>query len=147
MNTSEPKGGHPNPLDCKKPFCKICWKNVTGIDHTTSEPISNIDDLIDRRVLEAKNSTKSDDEVVHIAWLARGIDLWHKSGGKMGHPPEKAERYIISSVTRLITEARKDQIMQDFNQVSLDTTIDEAILNTIRDNQLAELEATLKENK
>lgn len=49
-------------------------------------------------------------------------------------------------IQRLITEARKDQIMQDFNQVSLDTTIDEAIINSIRDNQLAELEATLKEN-
>ena len=58
--------------------------------------------LIEERVKIASTGTKSGDEVVHIAWLADGIDLWNRSNGKFGHSPEDARRYIISSVTRLI---------------------------------------------
>ena len=58
--------------------------------------------LNEERVKIASTETKSGDEVVHIAWLADGIDLWNRSNGKFGHSPEDARRYIISSVTRLI---------------------------------------------
>ena len=70
--------------------------------------MSDIDKLIEQRIQDAKNNTKSSDEVVHIAWLARGIDIWHESGGKMGNSPDDAERYIISSVTRLISTAVRE---------------------------------------
>ena len=60
-----------------------------------------LEHLIEERVKIA-SETKSGDRVVHIAWLADGIDLWNRSNGKFGHSPEDARRYIISSVTRLI---------------------------------------------
>lgn len=64
-----------------------------------------LETLIERRIKEASTATKSSDEVVHIAWLADGIDLWHRSNGKRGHSPTKARRYIISSVSRAIAQA------------------------------------------
>jgi hypothetical protein len=63
--------------------------------------------LIEERIKIASTRTKSDDEVVQIAWLADGIDIWHSSDGKRGHSPAKARRYIISSVTRLITTLQR----------------------------------------
>jgi hypothetical protein len=63
---------------------------------------SEVDDLIEQRIKIASTESKSNDEVVQIAWLADGIDLWHRSDGKRGHSPAEAQRYIISSVTRLI---------------------------------------------
>jgi len=75
---------------------------------------SQIEKLIQERFEIAVNKTTSKDSVVHIAWLAKGIDIWHKSGGKMGHTPEDAMQYIISSVTRLLhkqdIESRLDEI-------------------------------------
>lgn len=62
----------------------------------------DIDKLIEQRVQEAKTKTKSDDEVVQIAWLARGIDVWYKTNGDRGNSPDDAERYLISSITRLL---------------------------------------------
>ena len=68
----------------------------------STNPPTDQDQLIQDRVDAAKNLTQSDDEVVQIAWIADGIDLWHRSGGKHGHSPDTARHYIISSVTRLI---------------------------------------------
>jgi len=61
----------------------------------------DLDELIAKRIEIANTNTSSGDKVVQIAWLAKGIDLWHKSDGKFGHSPEDAMKYIISSVTRL----------------------------------------------
>lgn len=63
------------------------------------------DELIEERIKLASTQTKSDDDVVQIAWLADGIDLWHRSGGERGHSPAEARRYIISSITRLVDSA------------------------------------------
>ncbi len=70
----------------------------------TTNTTESLDELIERRVNEAATKTKSPDSVVQIAWLAQGIDIWHKSNGKMGNSPEDAQRYIISSVTRLLQQ-------------------------------------------
>jgi hypothetical protein len=71
-----------------------------------------LQDTIDKRVEEAESKTTSDDEVVQIAWLASGIDIWHRSGGKHGLSPSDAVRYIISSVTRYtarqVAEAQRE---------------------------------------
>lgn len=66
----------------------------------------DLKELIEWRVQIATNHTKSKDEVVQIAWLADGIDIWHKSDGKRGHSPEQARHYIISSITRLLQSER-----------------------------------------
>lgn len=67
-----------------------------------------IQTLIDERFKIATTKQTSTDPVVQIAWLAQGIDLWHRSGQKRGHSPEKAMWHIISSVTRLIEEEKTD---------------------------------------
>ena len=68
--------------------------------------------LIEERIKVASTQTKSNDDVVQIAWLADGIDLWHRSNGKMGHSPADARRYIISSISRyveyVIGDGKKD---------------------------------------
>ena len=72
-----------------------------------------LDKLIAERFEISKTQTSSSDPVVQIAWLAKGIDIWHMTNGKMGSSPENAMHYIISSVTRLIhsetVAARKDE--------------------------------------
>lgn len=69
---------------------------------------SELEKEIKERVKVALTETKSDDPVVHLAWLAKGIDLWHRSNKKSGHSPENAMKHIISSATRLIhTETQR----------------------------------------
>ena len=76
-------------------------------DTTKNTPLQpesekELEALIAKRIEIATTKTKSDDPIVQIAWLAQGIDLWHRSDKKRGHSPEKAIGYIISSITRHI---------------------------------------------
>lgn len=61
-----------------------------------------LETLIQKRIDIADAKTESSDNVVHLAWLVQGLDLWHRSNGKMGHSPAEAQRFIISQATRLI---------------------------------------------
>ncbi len=116
-----------------------------------------LDKLIEERVKIASTKTKSGDEVVHIAWLADGIDLWNRSNGKFGHSPEDARRYIISSVTRLIrteklkllAEVRERVVGEDDETIKTPLVtkrlqiIDRNMLRLEQREQLTKLEAEL----
>lgn len=71
---------------------------------TTGE-IPTEDTMIDEKVSDivhaAGTQTKSADRLVHICWLIQGLDIHHRSGGKMGHSLEKTQRYVISNILRL----------------------------------------------
>lgn len=111
-----------------------------------------LEELIERRIKMASTETKSTDEVVQIAWLADGIDLWHRSSGKMGHSPANARRYIISSITRLIAsqkaiwerEARAEGALDAVDEIGaykdqfIDFTIEDRA-NAIRERCQAQL--------
>lgn len=85
---------------------------------TTPDGSDELDEIIEKRIRIASEQTKSEDEVVHIAWLAKGIDLWHKSNGKVGHSPEEAERYIISSVSRLIADKQAEAVTEFIESIA-----------------------------
>lgn len=71
---------------------------------TTGE-IPTEDTMIDEKVSDivhaAGTQTKSADRLVHICWLIQGLDIHHRSDGKMGHSLEKTQRYVISNILRL----------------------------------------------
>ena len=76
------------------------------IDHSMEEIITLIDEGVpkfdvDEILKEASSKTKSDNDLVHIAWLIQGLDIWHKSGGKVGHSLEKCQRYVLNRITNL----------------------------------------------
>lgn len=91
-------------VEAKQQILQWVADEVIGID-ANEKTLGN---LIKERIT-ASNGTTSDDRVVQIAWLADGIDLWHKSNGQRGHSPVKARRFIISSMSRLLDEKSKDQ--------------------------------------
>jgi hypothetical protein len=66
-----------------------------------------LEKLIEKRIKIASTETKSDDEVVQIAWLADGIDVWYQTNGERGNSPAAVRRYLISSITRLIAASRQ----------------------------------------
>src|SRR4051812_26455238 len=81
----------------------------------SKQPDKELNELIAKRIDIAATQTKSDDEVVHIAWLADGINVWYQTNGDRGNSPEEARRYIISSVTRLLSKAQLqlvDELME-----------------------------------
>ena len=63
-------------------------------------PAEEIEQAIQTAIDEAKNTTKSDNPVTHILWLVQGLDLWHRTNGKMGHSLDEVVRYVASSVIR-----------------------------------------------
>lgn len=79
-----------------------------------------LDAIIERRIEIAKDATDSNDPVVQIAWLAQGIDVWHRTNGKRGHSPNQARSYIISSVTRLLDAHTKQAIFNELQQLARD---------------------------
>lgn len=58
----------------------------------------------DRRVNEvlelSKSKTSDSGPIVHILWLVEGLDLYHRTGGKMGHSLDDCKRYIASQIIR-----------------------------------------------
>lgn len=77
---------------------------------TTPNEASELEKLIEKRIKIASTETTSDDEVVQIAWIADGLDLWYRTKGERGHSPAQTRRYIISSVTRLLQQARVAEV-------------------------------------
>lgn len=71
---------------------------------TTGE-IETEDSKISERISDvlhaAHTQTKSGDALVHICWLIQGLDIHHRSDGKMGHSLEKTQQYVISNILRM----------------------------------------------
>ena len=55
----------------------------------------------------AETQTKSDDPLVHILWLVDGLDLHHRSKGKMGHNLGDTKRYVLAQTKALLTYSEK----------------------------------------
>lgn len=64
-------------------------------------------EAVDARVQEVINAASkthvSDDPLVKIAWTIQGLDLWHRSGGSVGHTPRKTVEYVTSQILRMPT--------------------------------------------
>lgn len=62
------------------------------------------DDQIEKRAREIAEEARavvvSDDPLVHIAWLIHGLDIWHRTGGKLGHSLDKTVFYVTSNILR-----------------------------------------------
>lgn len=93
-----------NPIPLEYNNWRVSVNNQAKDNLTPSQVDKELKQLIAKRIEIATTKTKSDDPIVQIAWLAQGIDLYHRSDGKRGHSPEKAMEYIISSITRHIAE-------------------------------------------
>lgn len=122
---------------------------MTNTTDTNQASEDELDNLIEKRIKIASTETKSGDEVVHIAWLADGIDLWNRSNGKFGHSHEDARRYIISSVTRLI-RTEKLKLLAEVREWQIPVMAlkakkphDEVQIQAVPVESLTELEAEL----
>jgi len=125
MNTSEPKSEYIAPVSPQKGDNIAPKSDIDNLNHTKS---CSLDDEIRIAISHAIQGVQE--------YTSKDINAYYENRSKwVNLTTEK----ITALLSQAIVDARVDQIMKDFLQVSLDTTTDEATLTSIRDSQLAEL--------
>lgn len=60
----------------------------------------SIEERVAEIVAESQTAGSSANPLVQIAWLIHGLDLWHRTGGRMGHTLTETVEYVTSFILR-----------------------------------------------
>lgn len=68
-------------------------------------------------ILKEAKTTKSDNPIVHILWLAQGVDIYNRTDGQRGHSLDNAQKYIASQLlNNFMTKAQIIEVAKTFDR-------------------------------
>lgn len=75
--------------------------------------VMDIESRIRQAVGTANSATSSADPLVQVCWLISGLDLYHRSGGTVGHSLEEAQRYVVARILRGTVSGEWQQLIDE----------------------------------